>query len=137
MVFWVPQLSSSVIHHGLPLLLSQPEFAESSAALPLMQLLESHGDLMAVFEDAVIFGGLHIRIGAEHKDAQLYGFSLVAMRFDCANLSGALGAAHGPGATKNKNYGVVALFGPTRMDYEWAIASISSLARDLEHPGRQ
>jgi transcriptional regulator of heat shock response len=143
MVFWAPQLSGSIIHRGLPLLLSQPEFAESSAALPLMQLLESHGDLMAVFEDAVILGGLHIRIGSEHKDAQLYGFSLVAMRFDCAHLGGTapVGTGAGVGAisagNKAKNYGVVALFGPTRMDYEWAIASISSLVRDLEASGRQ
>lgn len=151
MVFWAPQLASSIIHRGLPLLLSQPEFAETSAALPIMQLLESHGELMTIFEDVVETGGLHIKIGSEHKDTQLYEFSLVAMRFDCANLTKpAAGKQAGNPArashlkqsslTKNsggKNYGVVALFGPTRMDYEWAIASISALVRDLECPGRQ
>lgn len=135
MVFWAPQLANAIIHRGLPILLAQPEFAETSAALPIMQLLESHGDLMSIFEEIVDGSGLHIKIGSEHKDTQLYNFSLVAMRFDCAGLaagsSQALASKAGGGA---RHYGVVALFGPTRMDYDWAISSISSLVNVLEKP---
>ena len=132
MVFWVPQLSYSVIHRGLPLLLSQPEFSETSAALPIMQLLESRGDLMAIFEEVVTTGGLHIKIGSEHKEVQLYEFSLVAMRFDCTHISALAGGS--TSANKGSSYGVVALFGPTRLDYEGAIGSISNLVKDLERP---
>lgn len=132
MVFWAPQLAQAIIHRGLPLLLGQPEFAETSAALPIMQLLESHGDLMAIFEDIVSTDYLHIKIGSEHKDAQLFEFSLVALRFDCYYLGGGFAASKFVGAKPGKNYGVVALFGPTRMNYEGAIGSISSLVRNLE-----
>ncbi len=137
MVFWAPQLSNSIIHRGLPLLLGQPEFSETSAALPIMQLLESHGDLMAIFKEVMTIGGLHIKIGSENKDAQLYEFSLVAMRFDCADLVSGAASNALAGAGKGKHYGVVAFFGPTRMDYECAISSISTLVQDLECPGRQ
>ncbi|MCL2807317.1 MAG: hypothetical protein FWD27_04015 [Coriobacteriia bacterium] len=133
MVFWAPQLSNSIIHRGLPLLLTQPEFAEASAVLPIMQLLESHGSLMTIFEEIVSADYLHIKIGSEHKDTQLYEFSLVAMRFDCTCLLGE--QKNNKSAAKSaKNYGVVALFGPTRMDYAWAISSISSLVKNLERP---
>lgn len=136
MVFWAPQLANSVIHRGLPLLLSQPEFSEASAALPLMQLLESHEELMAIFEEVIEYGGLHIKIGSEHADAQLYAFSMVAMRFYGMHLVGssAINPAVGP---KESHYGVVAVFGPTRMDYEIAISSVSNLVKDLENPGHQ
>lgn len=131
-VFWAPQLSSTVIHRGLPLLLSQPEFTEVSAAMPIMQLLESHGDLMEIFEEVMDVGGLHIRIGSENRDAQLYEFSLVATRFNSANLKTTTGSSQGPLAAKRGHYGVVAVFGPTRMNYEWAISSISSFVQNLE-----
>ena len=137
MVFWAPQLSTAVIHRGLPLLLSQPEFAESSAALPIMQLLESHGDLMTIFNEVMLTGGLHIKIGSENKDSQLYEFSLVAMRFDCAHLGGAFASNKVSAAGESNSFGVVALFGPTRMDYGWAISSITSLVQDLENPSPQ
>lgn len=137
MVFWAPHLLHSVIHRGLPLLLCQPEFIETSAALPIMQLLESHGSLMSIFKDIMSVGGLHIKIGSEHKDSQLYEFSLVAKRFDCVNLTFAQQTNQPSHAAKAHTHGVVALFGPTRMDYEGAISAISSLARDLECPPRQ
>ncbi len=134
MVFWAPQSSSTIIHRGLPLLLSQPEFAETSAALPIMQLLESHGDLMTIFEDIMSTNCLHIKIGSEHRDAQLYEFSLVAMRFDCCHLIGMPAGGKASSTKPGKSYGVVALFGPTRMNYERAIGSISSLVKKLESP---
>ncbi|MDR1087989.1 MAG: hypothetical protein LBL23_01745 [Coriobacteriales bacterium] len=132
MVFWAPQLSHTIIHRGLPQLLSQPEFAETSSALPIMQLLESHGDLMVLFEEIMTTGGLHIKIGSENRDAQFYEFSLVAMQFDSSYLSGNLINSQ---RNKGRQRGVVALFGPTRMDYEWAISLISNLVQDLECPG--
>jgi len=137
MVFWAPQLSNSVIHRGLPLLLTQPEFLETSTALPIMQLLESHGELMTIFEDIMKTDCLHIKIGSEHKDAQLYEFSLVAMRFNCSFLIASSGSGKASTTKSGKNYGVVALFGPTRMDYELAISAVSSLVRNLEIPAKR
>jgi len=137
MVFWAPQLSNAVIHRGLPLLLTQPEFAETSAALPIMQLLESHGELMIIFEEILKSDYLHIKIGSEHADKQLYEFSLVAMRFDCSWLTTSTEVSTSQAAKKAKSYGVVAIFGPTRMDYEWAIAGVSSLVRNLEMPAKR
>jgi len=134
MVFWAPQLSNSVIHRGLPLLLTQPEFSETTAALPIMQLLESHGELMTIFEDIMKTDCLHIKIGSEHRDAQLYEFSLVAMRFDCSCLITSSTPLNVSSAKQGKNFGVVAFFGPTRMDYEGAIIGVSSLVRSLERP---
>jgi transcriptional regulator of heat shock response len=115
MVFWAPQISSSVFHRGLPLLLSQPEFNNVQAALPIMQLLESNGELLGILEDVAYTSGLHIRIGAENSDSQLYQFSMVAMRFDAKN-----------------NHSVIALFGPTRLDYQKAISTVCAIASDLE-----
>jgi transcriptional regulator of heat shock response len=97
-----------------------------------MQLLESHGDLMALFEEIMESGGLHIKIGSENRNTQFYEFSLVAMQFDSSHLSGIpVSSQRGT----RRHHGVVALFGPTRMDYEWAISLISKLVWDLECPG--
>jgi transcriptional regulator of heat shock response len=117
-VIWAPKVSSTVFHRGLPLLLAQPEFQDAANAIPVVQLLESQGELLEILKEICSVGGLHISIGAENRDAQLYAFSMVASRF-------ALSAG-------GQAYGVVAVIGPTRMHYRRAIEAVSSAAQALE-----
>jgi len=114
-ISWMPNSNPAVMHRGLATLMTQPEFRETTAALPLIQLLESHGDLVATLKEVNDIPGLHIRIGTEHVDSQLFAFSMVASR---AMLDGSAG--------------VVALFGPTRMDYRKAISALSAIITDWE-----
>jgi transcriptional regulator of heat shock response len=132
LVLWLPQISATVYHRGLPLLLRQPEFTNVAAAVPLMQLLENQGDLLDILKDIATSGGLHVRIGAENNDAQLYQFSLVAASFDASSMAANTVFSPAPGAVRGENNGVVALFGPTRMDYQKAISAICTIADDAE-----
>ncbi|MDR3136795.1 MAG: hypothetical protein LBU07_05225 [Coriobacteriales bacterium] len=142
LVLWLPQISTTVFHRGLPLLLGQPEFTNVTAALPIMQLLENQGELLAILENVAKSGGLHIRIGAENSDAQLYPFSLLALRFEASALTSTTGVstarAHVVPTLADKTgapgsfFGVVALFGPTRMNYQKAISALSTIVEDAE-----
>jgi transcriptional regulator of heat shock response len=132
MVFWAPQISATVFHRGLPLLLSQPEFSNIAAALPIMQLLESNGELLEILKDVAGVGGLHIKIGAENSDTQLYQFSMVSMRFDAKSAYQGVISNQTGSNIKGTNFGVIALFGPTRMDYQKAIGTVCAIADDLE-----
>jgi len=114
-VSWMPSSSPAVSHRGLATLMTQPEFRETTAALPLIQLLENHGDLVSTLREVHDIPGLHIRIGTEHADSQLYAFSMVASRIVLDGVAG-----------------VVALFGPTRMDYRKAISALSAIITDWE-----
>ena len=114
-VAWTPKLSPTVHHRGLVTLLSQPEFHDTTTAIPLIQLLESHGDLLAILNEVQSTPGLHIRIGTEHADSQLYAFSMVASRVGYQGTTG-----------------VIALFGPTRMDYRKAISALSAVISDIQ-----
>jgi len=109
-VAWIPRINTTIYHRGLPALMIQPEFRQTTAALPLIQLLESQGDLLVILKDVQNTPGLHIRIGTEHEDSQLFAFSMVASR-----------------AKLGENTAVVALFGPTRMDYRKAIGALSAV----------
>ncbi|MCL2756522.1 MAG: hypothetical protein FWD43_00375 [Coriobacteriia bacterium] len=109
-VAWIPKISSTIYHRGLPMLMMQPEFRTTAAALPLIQLLESQGDLISILKDDKNTHGLHIRIGTEHEDSQLFSFSMVASRVVLGEYTG-----------------VIALFGPTRMDYRKAIGALSAV----------
>jgi heat-inducible transcriptional repressor len=115
-VMWAPAISQSVTHRGLAALMSQPEFRETAAALPLIQLLENYGELVALLREVLEISGLHIRIGTENADSQLYSFSMVASRVDI-----------------DAHSAVVAVFGPTRMDYRKAIASVSAVVDGYKH----
>ena len=114
-VTWMPSISPTISHRGLAILITQPEFRETTAALPLVQLLESHGDLVVILKEVHSVPGLHIRIGTEHEDSQLFAFSMVASRI-----------------TLDDHTGVVALFGATRMDYRKAISALGAVINDCE-----
>lgn len=118
-VFCNPGAKGNIIHRGLSQLLSQPEFAEMQNALPLIKLLEDEGELIGVLTDVQGAHGLHIRIGTENYDAQLFSFSMIATRIDAATMVGDL--RH---VTPMSGGQVIAVFGPTRMNYRRAIQAL-------------
>ncbi|WP_283170419.1 heat-inducible transcriptional repressor HrcA [Curtanaerobium respiraculi] len=91
---------------GLSTLVRQPEFAQAEVLMPVLEVLE---------DDTVLLQILHpdspdkttVRIGHENRSSQLSGVSVVAGRY-------------GRGAGE----GVVAIIGPTRMDYAQVIRAV-------------
>ena len=103
---------------GLSSLLSKPEFKETEAALPVLQVLEDDTVLMHLFDDVAEGASpLGVRIGSENGASQLSGVSVVA-------------AQYGPSDAR----GIIAVIGPTRMDYSRVIRAVRaarSALRDL------
>ncbi len=94
---------------GVSSLLTKPEFSQSQALLPVMQVLEDDTVLLHILDDAARQGAgvPSVRIGRENPAAELAGVSVVASRY-------------GRGAAA----GVVAVVGPTRMDYSKVIQAV-------------
>jgi transcriptional regulator of heat shock response len=113
-VVWMPQISETVFHKGMPTLLAQPEFHDVLLLIPLLQMLESKAELARLLETTFQSNGLQIMIGSENHDRQLAAFSMVAACFG-----------------HNRQRGVVALFGPTRMDYRKAIRAVHTTSTTL------
>ena len=103
---------------GISSLLSKPEFSNAAAALPVLQVLEDDTVLMHLFDDVASSGNpLEVRIGSENDASQLSGVSVVAAQYGPSDASG-----------------VVAVIGPTRMDYSKVIKAVRaarSALRDL------
>ena len=103
---------------GISSLLNKPEFSNAAAALPVLQVLEDDTVLMHLFDDVAESGNaLEVRIGSENGASQLSGVSVVA-------------AQYGP----SDSSGIVAVIGPTRMDYSKVINAVRaarSALRDL------
>ena len=98
---------------GISSLLSQPEFSHSEALVPVLQALDDDTVLLHIVDNAVgADGSPSIRIGSENDDAALSGVSVVA-------------SSYGRGSSM----GVVAVIGPTRMDYSKVIQAVR-IARD-------
>ena len=93
---------------GMSSLLRKPEFSNAQTLLPVMQVLEDDTVLLHVLDDAM-FGDAPcmVRIGHENTTANLSGVSVVASQY-----------GRGEGA------GVVAVIGPTRMDYSKVIRAV-------------
>lgn len=113
---------------GLSSLLRKPEFSSSSALVPLMEVLEDDAVLMHVFDDAQGAPANHhaqdadafasgqpcvgdervmVRIGRENADSALSGVSVVASSYG-----------------RGEGEGIVAVIGPTRMDYSRVIRAV-------------
>jgi heat-inducible transcriptional repressor len=103
-----------VAHVGLGRLLALPEFADASAAEPLVSLFEDTGDALAFLTRLAEPGETVVRIGHENGDAGLTAVSIVATAYGVEGGSG-----------------VVCLNGPTRMEYLRAIAMTSCVADGL------
>ena len=100
---------------GIMSLMRQPEFAYTESLLPIMQVLEDDTVLLHVLDEtATDQPGPQVRIGSENEAEQLSGVSVVACRYGI-----------GP------NGGIVAVIGPTRMDYTKALAAVRLASRTL------
>lgn len=104
---------------GMSALLSKPEFSHTSAALPVLQVFEDDTVLMHLFDDVgtspSCADSLEVRIGKENSASELSGVSVVA-------------AQYGSGDAR----GVVAVIGPTRMDYSRVISVVRSAKSALK-----
>ena len=101
---------------GMSSLLTKPEFSHADALLPVMQVLEDDTVLLLVLDDAALHeGGPSVRIGSENKAAALSGVSVVASRYGRGDAAG-----------------VVAVIGPTRMDYSKVIQAVRAASAALE-----
>ena len=70
---------------GVSSLLTKPEFSQSQALLPVMQVLEDDTVMLHILDDAVRQGDgtPSVRIGRENDAAELAGVSVVASRYGC------------------------------------------------------
>lgn len=94
---------------GMTNLLGQPEFKRSEAILPVLEKLEDDTMLLHLFHDALNSDTPYIRIGHENNSEALAGMSLVATQF-------------GEGSER----GMIAIIGPTRMNYSQVLRAISA-----------
>ncbi|MCI2241920.1 heat-inducible transcriptional repressor HrcA [Adlercreutzia faecimuris] len=106
---------------GMSSLLRKPEFAQSQALAPVMSMLEDDTVLLHLFGDALAGGAAPcaVRIGSENGAEELAGVSVVASPY-----------GWGDGA------GVVAVIGPTRMDYSRVIRAVRAAQRALSDDER-
>ena len=100
---------------GMSALLTQPEFSSSDAVLPLMQVLEDDTMLLHILDHAAASDDLSVHIGRENKAAGLSGVSVVASRYG-----------------RGEAEGVVAVIGPTRMDYSKVIQAVRAASAALD-----
>ncbi len=99
---------------GMSTLLRKPEFHESEALLPVMEILEDDTVLFkALDENGICEGDICIRIGRENASERLFGVSVIA-------------GIYGRGDAQ----GIVAVIGPTRMDYSRTIGAVRA-AQDV------
>lgn len=100
---------------GVGALMRKPEFASSEALLPIMQVLEDDTVLIEFFDEATHGWTVpSVRIGRENASENLSGVSVVASPY-----------GRGEGA------GVVAVIGPTRMDYSKVLRAVRVASQAL------
>lgn len=101
-------------HVGVPALLAQPEFHDADRARPLIEFLEDGIAVLEALSDALGTHEITVRIGHENRRAELGNLSIVATNY-------------GAGSTD----GVIGVIGPTRMNYERAMAAVRAVSDDL------
>ena len=99
---------------GLSALAQQPEFHSSLMLLPLLRMLEDNS-LVVHIEHTAGPDEPTVSIGHENGDEALGNISIVASHFTCDGTRG-----------------IVAVVGPTRMDYERAIRAVQSARSELD-----
>lgn len=105
----------AVSQSGLSAMLAQPEFRESGAALPVIEVLEGGALVRRLAERVAAQPGVHVMIGSENPLDEMG---------DCSIVASAYAAPRG-------GYGLVTVVGPTRMPYERTIASVLYVSRLL------
>lgn len=119
-MYWSYRPESVMLYRGLPQLLAQPEFQETSAVIPLMRLLENESALNNLFLATLQSNGFIVKVGMEETEGHLSSYSMVA------EVIG-----------NDQPHGLVALFGPTRMNYRRVIPAVILAARLLGSPKKR
>jgi len=99
--------------NGQSKILSQPEFQNNNKAQDLLDAIEKHELMKAV---KVNNNGITVRIGQDNK--------ITAMK-DCSVITIPYEASDG-------EYGAIALFGPTRMEYHKVIPLLEYIASNIK-----
>ncbi|NHM15659.1 heat-inducible transcription repressor HrcA [Eggerthellaceae bacterium zg-887] len=102
---------------GVTSLLRQPEFSQADTLLPIMQVLEDDSVLLRVLQDTAACGAgsTSVRIGSENEAQGLSGVSVVANTYGRGNSAG-----------------IIAVIGPTRMDYSNVIHAVAMAKAALD-----
>ncbi len=102
---------------GISSLLTKPEFSQAQALLPVIQVLEDDTVLLQILDDAASSSddSPTVRIGRENGTEELSGVSVVANRYG-----------------RDEAAGIVAVIGPTRMDYSKVIRAVRIASSALE-----
>ncbi len=100
---------------GASRLLAAPQLDDISSLRDLLTLLEERFLLLRMLRAVLGTGAVMVSIGSEHEVAQLQPFSVVA-------------AGYG---LPQRSLGTVSVVGPTRMDYQTAIATVRDTAQLL------
>lgn len=100
---------------GMTSLMRQPEFVQTSSLMPIMQMLEDNTALFHVL-DTTAHDSVEpqVKIGKENEVPDLAGVSVIACRYGYGD-----------------DGGIVAIIGPTRMNYTRAIAAVRLASRTL------
>lgn len=101
-------------HVGVPALLAQPEFQQAGQARPLIEFLEDGIAVLEALSDALGTTDVSVRIGHENRRAELGNVSIVATNYGAGGSDGIIG-----------------VIGPTRMDYQRAMAAVRVIADGL------
>jgi heat-inducible transcriptional repressor len=100
-------------HQGFSTLLSLPDFASSEQSAPLARLIEDGATMRELLARCITDSGrITVRIGHENPSSAMTKASLVASEYEVDGL-----------------HGVVAVIGPTRMDYARAIQAVDAASR--------
>lgn len=103
------------LHHvGVPALLAQPEFHDSTRASSVLGFLEDGIAVLEALSEALGKREITVRIGHENRRAELDNVSIVATNY-------------GTGTSD----GVIGVIGPTRMNYPRAMAAVRVIADSL------
>ena len=104
---------------GMSSLMAMPEFAHSSAVIPVLQMLDDEMVFLEILEsikqDEASSNSTYVKIGHENLRHAHTGVSVIAR-------------AYGDGEAR----GIVAVIGPTRMDYSKVIAAVNATSAALE-----
>ena len=107
--------SSHAHQLGLAALMQQPEFSNSSSLLPVLEVLEDETVLLELLQGVSEAAGTMVRIGHENVTSQFSGVSVVARQYG-----------------RGEGEGIIAVIGPTRMDYARVISAVRAAQRALE-----
>lgn len=109
---------SHISKRGISSMMRQPEFKESANLVPIMEILEDDTVLYRVLNATSEGDALAVKIGHENETRNLNGVSIVTACFG-----------------NEFDGGVVAVIGPTRMNYEnvmKAVLQAQSILNDIE-----